>query len=84
MQNKHWIVIANFRQVFYFAVFLSHKKNSFLKQQHEQLMPEPLRFHPGFCGFYTVYSAFHLFKFRQGGITRVHDVNVLSFISNYV
>ena len=44
----------------------------------------PLRFHPSVCGFYTKYAAFHLFKFQQEEITGVHDVNVLSFISNYV
>ena len=57
------------------------KKYSFLKQQYEQMMPEPLQSHPSVCGFYTVYAAFHLFKFRQEEITGVHDVNVLSFIS---
>ena len=31
----------------------------------------------------AIYAAFHLFKFRQEEITGVHDVNVLSAISNY-
>ena len=48
------------------------------------MMPAPLQSHPSVCGFYTIYAAFHLFKFRQEEITGVHDVNVLSFISNYM
>ena len=81
MQGEHWIMIANFRQKFYFADSLGDKKYSFLKQHYEQMMPEPLQSHPRVCNFYTIYAAFHLFKFRQEEITGVH-VNVLSFISN--
>ena len=84
MQGEHWIMIANSRQKLYFADFLGRKKYSFLKQQYEQMMPEPLQYHPSVCGFYTIYAAFHLFKFRQEETTGLHDVNVLSFISNYV
>ena len=84
MQGEHWITIANSGQKLYFADSLGRKKYSFLKQQYEQMMPEPLQSHPRVCGFYTIYAAFHLFKFRQAGITGVHDVNVLSFISNYM
>ena len=84
MQGEHWIMIANCRQKLYFADSLGRKKYSFLKQQYEQMMPEPLQSHPSVCGFYTIYAAFHLFKFRQEEITGVHDVNVLSFISNYM
>ena len=84
MQGEHWIMIANSRQKLYFADSLGRKKYSFLKQQYEQMMPEPLQSHPSVCGFYTIYAAFHLFKFRQEEITGVHDVNVLSFISNYM
>ena len=84
MQGEHWIMIANSRQKLYFADSLGRKKYSFLKQQYEQMMPEPLKSHPSVCGFYTIYAAFHLFKFRQEEITGVHDVNVLSFISNYM
>ena len=79
MQGEHWIMIANFRQKLFFADSLGRKKYSFLKQQYEQMMPEPLQSHPSVCGFYTMYAAFHLFKFREE-ITGVHDVNVLSFI----
>ena len=84
MQGEHWIMIANFRHKLYFADSLGRKKYSFLKQQYEQMMPELLQSHPSVCGFYTKYAAFHLFKFRQEEITGVHDVNVLSFISNFM
>ena len=82
MQGEHWIMIANFRQKWYFTDSLGRKKYSFFKQQYELLMPDPLQSHPSVCGFYTIYAAFHLFIFRQEEITGVHDVNVLSFISN--
>ena len=84
MQGEHWIMIANSRLRFYFADSFGSDKHSFLKQQYEQMMPKPLQSHPSVCGFYTIYAAFHLFKFRQEGITGVLDVNVLSFISNYM
>ena len=82
MQGEHWIMIANSRQKLYFADSLGRKKYSFVQQQYEQMMPDPLQSYPSVCGFYTIDAAFHLFKFRQDEITGVHDVNVLSFISN--
>ena len=84
MQGEHWIMIANFRHELYFADSLGRKKYSFLKQQFEQMIPEQLQSHPSVCCFYTIYAAFHLFKFRQEEITGVHDVNVLSFVSDYM
>ena len=87
MQGEHWIMIANSRQKLqklYFADFLGREKYSFLNQHYEHMMPEPLQSHPSVCGFYTIYAAFHLFKFRQEEITGVQDVNVLSFISIYM
>ena len=84
MQGEHWIKIANSRQKLYFADSLGRKKYSFLKQQYDQMMPEPLQSHPSVCGFYTIYAAFQLFKFRQEEITGVQDVNILSFLSNYM
>ena len=77
-------MIANSRQNLYIAESLGRKNYSFLKQQYEQMMPEPLQSHPSVCGFYTIYETFHLFKFLQEEITGVHDVNVLSFMSNYM
>ena len=83
MQGEHWIMIAYSGQFLYFADSQGRKKYSFLKQLYEQMMPEPLQSHSSVCSFYTIYAAFHLFQFRQEEITGVHDVNVLSFISNY-
>ncbi len=84
MQGEHWIMIANFRHELYFADSLGRRGYSFLKQPYKQMMPAPLQSHPSVCGFYTIYAAFHLFKFGQEEITGVHDVNVLSFISNFM
>ena len=83
MEGEHWIMIANSRQILYFADSLGLKEYSFFKQHYEQMMPDPLH-HSSDCGFYTIYAAFHLLKFLQEEITGVHDVNVLSFISNYM
>ena len=84
MQGENWIMIENSRQKLLFVDSLGRKKYSFLKQHYEQMMPEPLQSHPSVCGFYTIYAAFHLFKFRQEENTGVHDVILLSFISNYI
>ena len=84
MQGEHWIMVAKSRQLLYFEDSLGRKKYTFLRQHYEQVMPEPLQSHPSVYGFYTIYAAFHLFKIRQKQFIRVHDVNVLSFISNYM
>ena len=84
MACEHWIMIANLRHEIYFADSLGCKRYSFPKQHYKQMMQAPLQSHPSVCGFYTIYAAFLLFKFRQEEITGVHDVNVLSFISNYM
>ena len=84
LQGENWTLIANFRHELYFAESLGCKKYSFLKQHYKQMMPVPLQSHPSVCGFCAIYAAFHLFKFRQEEITGVHDVNVLSFISNFM
>ena len=85
MQGEHWIIIANFRHELYFADSLGCKGYSFLNNQHcNQMMPAPLQSHPSVCGFYTIYAAFHLLTFQQEEITGVPDVNVFSFISNYM
>ena len=77
-------MIANSPQKLCFADSLGREKYSFLKQHYEQMMPERLQSNPSVCGFYTIYAAFHLFKFRQEENTGVCDVIVLSFISNYM
>ena len=83
IQGEHWIKIANFRQEMFFADSLGPKGYSFLKQHYKQMLPAPLQSHPSVCGFYTIYAAFHLFKFQPEKITGVHNVvEVLSFISN--
>ena len=84
MQCEHCITVANFRHELYFADSLGRKVYSFLKQHYKQMMPATLQSHPNVCGFYTIYAAFHLFKFPQEEVTGVHCVNVLSFISNYL
>ena len=84
MLGEHWIMIANFQHELYFADSLGCKGYSFLEQHYKQMMPAHLQSHPSTCGFYRIHAAFHLFKFRQAEITGVHDVNVLSFISNYM
>ena len=84
MQGECWIMTANSRQILCFADSLGRKKYSFLKQQYEQMKPEPLQSHASVCGFYTIYATFHLFKFRRKESTGVHDVNVLSFIKNHM
>ena len=82
MQAEHWIIIANSCHNLCFADSLS--RLSFLKQQYDQMMPEPLHFHSSVCGFYAIYTAFHHFKLRQGEITGVNNVFVISFTSNYM
>ena len=84
MQGKHCITSANFCQLLFFANSLGRRKYTFLKEQYEQMIPEPQQSHPSVCGFYTIYAAFHLFKFRQEQITGVHDGDKRSFIINYV
>ena len=85
IQGEHWIMIANFQHELYFADSLGRKEYNFFNNQHyKQMMPALLQSHPSVCAFYTTYAAFHLFKFQQKEITGVHDVNVLSFISNYM
>ena len=84
--GEHWIMIAKFHHELYFADSLGLSINNypFLKQHYSQMVRTRLQDHPSVCGFYTIYAAFHLFKFQQEEITGVHDVNVLSFISNFM
>ena len=84
--GEHWIMIAKFHHELYFAdsLDLSIKNYPFLKQNYSQMVPTRLQDQPSVCGFYTIYAAFQLFKFQQEEITGVHDVNVLSFISNFM
>ena len=79
-------MIAKFRHEFYFAdpLGLSINNYPFLKQNYSQMIRTRLQAKPSVCGFYTIYAAFQLFQFQQEEVTGVHDVNVLSFISNFM
>ena len=83
IQGEHWIMTTNSCQNLFFLDSLGRKRYSFLKQQYEQMMPEHLQSHPSVCGFYTIYAVPHLVKLREEENRGVHDVNVLSIISNY-
>ena len=82
MQGERWIMIAKLLHRLYFADSLG-RKDYFLRRNYKRRIPERLQLHQSLCGFYTKYAAFLLFKFGQE-ITGVHDLNVLSFISNYM
>ena len=75
---------ANSRQILCFADSLGRKMYSFLKQQYEQMMPEPLQAQPSVCGSHTIYATFGVFNFCQDECTGFHDINVLSFICKYL
>ena len=84
--EEHWIMIAKFHHELYSAdsFGLSINNYPFQKQNYSQMVRTRLQDHPSVCGFYTIYAAFHSFKFQQEEITGVHDVNVLSFKSNFM
>ena len=84
--GEHWVTIAKFQHELYFAdsLGLSVKYYPFLKQYYSQVVRIRLQDQPSVWVFYTIYAAFHLFKFQQEDILGVHDVIVLSFISNFM
>ena len=82
MEGEHWNMIAKFHNQLFFADSLARQNYSFLGKHYQPLISQPLQVHPSVCRFNTIYAASHLFKFGQKEITGVHDVNVLSFISN--
>ena len=84
MQGEHWIMIANFRHELYFADSLGCKGYSFLKQQYKQMTPASLQSHPSVCGFLYNICSFSSLQVSAERNYRVHDVNVLSFISNFM
>ena len=77
--GEHWIMIAKFHHKLSFAESLGLSINNypFLKQNYSQMAGTKLQDHPSVCGFYTISSAFHWFKFQQEEIAVVHGVNVL-------
>ena len=84
--REHWILIAKFHHEMYFdnPLALSINNNPFLKQNDSQMVRTRLQDHPSVCGSYTIYAAFHFFKFQQEEITGVHDVYVLFLMSNFM
>ena len=79
-------MIAKFHHEMYFAdsFGLSINNYPFRKQNCSQMVRTSLQDHPSVCGFYTINAALHLFNFQQEEVTSVHDVNVLSSISNFM
>ena len=84
--GEHWIMLATFHHQMYFADSLGLSINNYplLKQNYSQVVRTRLHDHPSVWGFYTLYAAFHLSNFQQEEITGVHDIIVLSFISNFM
>ena len=79
--GEHWIMIGKIHHKLNFAdsFGLSINNYPFLKQNYSQMVRTRLQDYLNVCSFYTIYAAFHLFKFHQEEITGVHDVKVLSF-----
>ena len=77
---------AKFHHELYFTDSLGLSINNYpsVKRNYSQMVRTRLQDHPSLCGFYTSNAAFHLFKFQQEEINGVHDVNVLSFMSNFL
>ena len=85
MQGEHWIMIANFFQIMSFANSLGRKKYSFLKQQYEQMMPEPLQTLPAFAVSTRYMQPFISSNSNKKKLQEItHDVNAPSVISNYM
>ena len=84
--GEPWRMMAKFHHELYFADSLGLSINNypFPKRNYSQIVRTRLQDHLSVCGFYTIITAFHLFKFQQEEITGVHDVFVLSFINNFM
>ena len=74
-------MIAKSRRKLYSADSLGREKYSSFKQQYEQIMPDPLQYHPSVCCFYTKYAASHLFNILEED-TGVQDVDIFSYKGN--
>lgn len=83
--GEHWVMIAKHNNKFYYADSLgySHTHYKFLNKQYHKMIAKRLQQTDNLCGFYTIYSAFQLFKFSQEHID-ISDVAVLIFISNFM
>ena len=86
MQGEHWIMIANFRHELYFAHFLEGKGYSFLnnKNQHYKQLPAPSTVSPECMRLLYNICSFSSLQGSTEKITGVHDVILISFISNYM
>ena len=73
-------MIAKFHYELYFADSFGVSINNypFLKRNYNQMVRTRPQDQPSVCGFYTIYAAFHLFKFQQEEVTGVHD-NIVFF-----
>ena len=82
--GEHWIMIGCLNRNYYYADSLARSIThyKFLNKKYQKMIQRPLQEMENLCGFYTIYAAFHLFKFLQTNLNNVHDVHVLNFISN--
>ena len=83
--GEHWIMIGRLNRNYYYADSLARsvKHYKFLDKKHQKMINRPLQKMQNLFGFYTIYAAFHLFKFLQTNLN-VHEVHELNFISNYM
>ena len=83
---EHWIMIGRLNRNYYYADYstrsVTHYK--FLNKKYQKMIHRPHQKMQNFCGFYTIYAAFHLFKFLRTNLNNVNDAHVLNFISNYL
>ena len=84
--GEHWIMIGRLNRNYYYADSLARSIThyKFLNKKYQKMIHRPLQKMENLCGLYTIYAAFHLFKFLQTNLNNVHDVHVLNFISNYI
>ena len=84
--GEHWTMIGRLKRNYYYADSLARSIThyKFLNKKYQKMIHRPLQKMENLCGFYTIYAAFHLFKFLQTNLNNVHDVHVLNFISNYM
>ena len=67
-----------------FCRLLGLELNIFPNQRYKQMLPKPLPSHQSVCSSFSIYSALHVFKFRQEEIVEVYDGTVLPFRSSYM
>ena len=77
-------MIARLNRTYYYADSLAcpNKKYKFLNKKYQKMIQHPVQKTDNLCGFYTIFAAFHLFKFFQTKLNNVHDIHFLNFISN--